>query len=58
MNFRGDLIKSPDTVKLIKQGRMEEASKEFLDNDDYRRSKKAGTGIWERFEKNAERLRR
>ena len=58
MNFRGDLIKSPATVKLIKQGRMEEASKEFLDNDDYRRSKKAGTGIWERFEKNAERLRR
>ena len=58
MNFRGDLIQSPATVKLIQQGRMEEAAKEFLNNDDYRRSKKAGTGIWKRFEKNAERLRR
>ena len=58
MNFRGDLIKSPATVKLIQQGKMEEAAKEFLNNDDYRRSKKAGTGIWKRFEKNAERLRR
>ena len=58
MNFRGDLIQSPTTVKLIQQGKMEEAAKEFLNNDDYRRSKKAGTGIWKRFEKNAERLRR
>ena len=58
MNFRGDLIQSPATVKLIQQGKMEEAAKEFLNNDDYRRSKKAGTGIWKRFEKNAERLRR
>ena len=58
MNFRGDLVLSPDTVKLIKQGKMEDAATELLNNDNYRDSKKAGTGIWKRFEKNAERLRK
>ena len=58
MIFRGDLKKTHRTTSLIKQGRMDEAAIEFLDNDDYRDSKKAGTGIWKRFEKNAERLRK
>ena len=58
MIFRGDLKETHRTTSLIKQGRMDEAAIEFLDNDDYRDSKKAGTGIWKRFEKNAERLRR
>ena len=56
MIFSGYLKKHHDTTKLIKQGRMKEAAVEFLDNDNYRDSKKAGTGIWKRFEKNARRL--
>lgn len=51
MVFRGDLLKTHTTTKLIKQGRMKEAAIEFLDNDDYRK------GIARnRFEKNARRL--
>ena len=56
MIFRGDLLKTHRTTKLIKQGRMKEAAVELLDNNNYRDSKKAGTGIWKRFEKNARRL--
>ena len=53
MTFRGDLKKTHKFVKLIKQGRMDEAATEFLDNNDYR----AGIAR-RRFEKNAERLRK
>ena len=56
MAFRGDFKSTYRFVELIKQGKMEEAAKEFLNNNDYLLSKKAGTGIWKRFEKNAQRL--
>jgi len=56
MAFRGDFKSTYKFVELIKQGKMEEAAKEFLNNNDYLLSKKAGTGIWKRFEKNAQRL--
>ena len=56
MAFRGDFKETHRFVALIKQGKMQEAAEEFLDNDDYRLSKRVGTGIWKRFEKNARRL--
>jgi len=52
MNFRGDLRGSPKTAALIRQGDMEAAAIELLDNDDYKR----GIARY-RFEKNARRLR-
>ena len=38
--FRGDLGGSPTSVRLINEGKFIQASKEFLDNDDYRDAKK------------------
>lgn len=52
--FRGKLTKagSPNTVKLINQGKYKEASKEFLNSDEYRNAKARGReGIRERMEK-------
>ena len=37
--FRGGLSKSPKTLGLLKEGEFSEASKEFLDNEEYRQSK-------------------
>jgi len=37
--FRGGLSGSPDTLELLKEGKFSEASKEFLDHDEYRQSK-------------------
>ena len=34
--FRGSLSGSPDTIKLINAGKYEEASKEFLEHDEYK----------------------
>lgn len=53
MSFRGSLGGSPKTVKLINKGKWEEASKEFLDNDEY---KNASKGIKDRFDANANAL--
>lgn len=36
--YRGDLSGSPDTLMLIKEGKWTEASKEFLNNNEYRKS--------------------
>lgn len=52
--FRGKLTKagSPNTVKLINQGKYKEASKQFLNSDEYRNAKTRGReGIRERMEK-------
>ena len=38
--FRGSLVQSPKTRKLINAGKFSEAAKEFLDNDEYRNAKK------------------
>lgn len=37
--FRGGLSGSPDTIDMINEGNFEEASKEFLDNAEYKRRK-------------------
>ena len=40
--FRGSLSGSPKTISLINEGRFEEASQEFLDNDEYRTTSLGG----------------
>jgi len=50
--FRGSIRQSPKTVKLINQGRYQEAAGEFLDNDEYRDAKERGRrGIRGRMKK-------
>lgn len=49
--FRGSLVQSPRTRKLINQGKYSEAAFEFLDNDEYRNAIKRGRrGIRKRME--------
>ena len=55
--YRGDLGGSPTFRKLFNAGDYEAAAKEFLDNDDYRKSKKKGTGVAKRMENVAEAVR-
>ena len=38
--FRGSLVQSPKTRKLINEGKFSEAAVEFLNNDEYRNAKK------------------
>jgi len=40
--YRGDLGLSPDTIKLLNAGKYTEASREFLDNDEYKTTSKSG----------------
>lgn len=56
--YRGDLQQSPKFRALFNAGKYSEAADEFLDNEDYRRSKKEGTGVAKRMERVAERIRR
>ena len=50
--FRGSIRQSPKTVKLINQGRYQEAAGEFLDNDEYRDAEERGRrGIRGRMKK-------
>jgi len=51
--YRGGLSGSPKTLKLINSGNWDEASKEFLDNNEYRSSKEKGTGVFGRMEDTA-----
>jgi GH24 family phage-related lysozyme (muramidase) len=55
--YRGMLTQSPETIKLINDGKYAEAADEFLDARDYRMSKAAGDGVAERMERVAEALR-
>jgi GH24 family phage-related lysozyme (muramidase) len=49
--FRGSLSGSPKTIELINQGKLKEASKEFLNNDEYRNAKeRQRSGIRPRME--------
>lgn len=49
--YRGDLGGSPKFVKLFNEGKYEEASKEFLDNNEYRtRKAKGNDGVVKRME--------
>jgi GH24 family phage-related lysozyme (muramidase) len=47
----GTLLGSPNTQKLINKGEFEKAAKSFLNNNDYRKSKKDKTGIYKRMDK-------
>jgi hypothetical protein len=47
----GTLLGSPNTQKLINKGEFEKAAKSFLNNNDYRKSKKDKTGIYQRMDK-------
>lgn len=40
--FRGGISGSPETIKLINQGKFTEAATEFLDNEEYRTTKLGG----------------
>ena len=54
--FRGSLSGSPKTIRLINDGKFEEASKEFLNNNEYKKYKsKPGTmdGVVNRMEDTA-----
>jgi GH24 family phage-related lysozyme (muramidase) len=48
--YRGGLSGSPKTVGLINQGKFKEASAEFINNKEYKESKKAGTGVYKRMD--------
>ena len=49
--FRGGITGSPDTIDLINEGDFQGASKEFLNNDEYREAAKRGRpGIGKRME--------
>lgn len=49
--FRGGIAGSPDTIKLINEGKFKEASVEFLDNDEYRNAKeRQRSGIIDRMD--------
>tara|TARA_R100000093_G_C1935813_1_gene70307 strand:- start:620 stop:1483 length:864 start_codon:yes stop_codon:yes gene_type:complete len=56
--FRGSIRQSPNTIKLINQGKYAEAAEEYLDNDEYRRAEELKKpGIRPRMERVAEALR-
>lgn len=40
--FRGGISGSPNTIRLINQGKFSEAADEFLDNDEYRNAEQRG----------------
>ena len=54
--YRGSLSGSPKTIRLINEGKYEEASKEFLDNNEYRDSETA-PGIKKRMQATAKSIR-
>ena len=56
--YRGSLVQSPRTRKLINQGKLKEAADEFLNNDEYRDAvKRKRSGIRESMENVAKALR-
>jgi len=57
-NYRGDWRLSPRTRALFDDKKYEEAAEEFLNNHDYRTSKRTGTGVAERMEAVAEAMKK
>jgi len=51
--FRGDLSGSPNTLELMNSGDFKAAAEEYLNNNEYRKSKKEKTGVAPRMERNA-----
>ncbi|MBU1136064.1 MAG: hypothetical protein ABIG37_02205 [Nanoarchaeota archaeon] len=57
--YRGDLLDSPKTRKLINKGNFQEASQEYINRKDYRNAEKNGMkGIVIRMNRNREAMRR
>ena len=56
-NYRGDWKQSPKTRRLFDAGRYQEASVEYLDNEDYREALSLYPHIARRFEYVAENIR-
>ena len=55
--FRGSLVQSPKTRKLINEGKFSEAAKEFLNNDEYKNARKnKRSGVISHFELTAKLL--
>ncbi len=52
--YRGDLGGSPKFLSYLNDGDYNQASLEFLDNKDYRESKKSGSGVHKRMERVSE----
>ncbi len=48
--YRGSLSGSPKTIRLINEGKFEEAAIEFLNNDEYKAAVKSGSGVAKRME--------
>ena len=55
--FRGDLSGSPKTLRLMNSGDCKAAAKEYLNHAEYRKSRKAGTGVAPRMDRNAAEFR-
>lgn len=55
--YRGSLTGSPKTLKLINEGKYQEAATEFLDNDEFRAAVKSGSGVAARMQLLAAALR-
>lgn len=51
--YRGCLSGSPKALALLRSGKFVEASKEYLNHRGYRRSKREGTGVYKRMDRNA-----
>lgn len=49
--YRGDLGTSPTFIRLMNEGNYQEASQEFLDNNDYRKSQEERTGVHGRMKR-------
>lgn len=49
--YRGDLGQSPTFLKLFNQGNYHTAAQEFLDHDEYRKSKEKGGGVHKRMKR-------
>ena len=56
--YRGNAEKKHKWVKLLNEGKYDEAADEFLDHEGYRESKKEGTGIYKRMDSTADAMRR
>jgi GH24 family phage-related lysozyme (muramidase) len=51
--YRGDITGSPKALKLLAQGDFAGASREFLDNEEYRKAKASKSGVAKRMEEMA-----
>lgn len=56
--YRGGITGSDKTIKLINKKYYQQAEREFLNHDEYRKAKREGSGIAKRMEKTAMAIRR